>query len=242
MLNRTLTVIVLLITAAMARAQDLREDMPRRYAQQVEQPPLEVRVYDLRDMTDALVGVNTSRQSIDAAKARSVAVTVGSLARLVNMQAEPVSDGVFAISGSAASHQQFALTIDALRTLGDDRFLVDFRIVTLTGAQPPSVGSELSPAQGGAVRSRMLAAVERRSPANFSVTTETTYLAGWLPVVSGSAIGYQSQVGQVVSGLETQIGVEDRTERGVRLTVRGSVSDAKVVERKEPLRRVPTAR
>lgn len=213
---------------------------PLRYAEAVAQPDdpedFQIRVYDLRSMGDVLSGLELQRARDRAGAAGFAAAnTVASLARLVNMMTEPVTDGVYAIAGTAGSHAQFAQTLDQLRSLQSERYIVDLRILTVSSDEPPAVGSSVSTNAPAEVNARVLAAVKERSPASFTVMTETSYIEGWMPVVSDAAIGYQSNVETVMSGLEAEIIIEERTGSGVRLTLRGAISEAEVDERKEPL-------
>lgn len=208
----------------LAREQLIREMSERQ-----------IRVYDLRSMNDVLGGPALRGDRAGVVSRSLAAGTVASLARLVSMQAEIVTDGVYAIAGSAAAHAQFAETLDQLRGLESEHFTVDLRILTITADEPPAIGSTMTTQSGATINHRVLAAVKQRSAVSFAVQTETTYIQGWSPVVSDSAIGYQSNVDEVTSGLEAEVTIDDRLGNGVRIVVRGGVSEADVVVSREPL-------
>lgn len=233
LIRRTSVLLLLAATTTTSLAQHASQATANRSADVADPGGEQIRVYDLRDMMAEL----SSAHSHGSPEVSGLAATrtIVSLARLMNMRSEPLSEGVFAIGGPASAQEQFEQTIASLRGLDDDRFLIDFRVVTVTGGALPEVGSTVRLDTAGTVNARVLSAVEERSNTSFSVITETSYIAGWMPVVSGSVIGYQSNVKEVPSGLEADIAIDDSSETGVTLSLRGGISEVEIVERTEAL-------
>ncbi|MCB9845357.1 MAG: hypothetical protein H6811_05165 [Phycisphaeraceae bacterium] len=206
-----------------------------RSASQPEPTPSVV-VYDMGDLILTPVGPDAqghvSVQAFIQAPSRMDAVErlAEGLAKLLNVRHAALAPEVHAVEGSSAQQQAFEDALEQLRAMHSTRYLIDVSLLESSATEAPSVGDT---AEFGPRTLRQ--SIRGRTPAELTATRTVSYVARWTPIVSDSAVGYESQIAEVTDGLRASLTIGEPTSTGVAVTLSGEVSLARIVDRKEPL-------
>jgi len=195
----------------------------------------EVRVYDLRPLVDHLQG-GTSQDASDEMRSHRAVETVTRLAMLTGMQAQALSDGVFAVAGDAGAHAQFEKTLLSLRAEESGRYQISLRVVEIPDDDARyTVGAGLpADAKPQALYSTHHA-IRPMSSESFEIMVRESYIAKWQPVVSDQSVGYEAEIDAAMTGFMGRIHVGSVGGDGGRLYLKGVLMESTVSILKETL-------
>ena len=195
----------------------------------------ELRVYDLRLLVDHLQGT-ASRDASDEMRSHRAAETVARLAMLTGMQAQALSDGVFAVAGDAGAHAQFEKTLASLRADDAGRYQVSLRVVEIPEDDGRyTVGAGLPTDTNLRALYSTSHAIRPKSSASFEVVVRESYIAKWQPVVSDQSVGYEAEIETALTGFMGRVSIGSIGGDGGRLHLSGVLMDSTVNTMKETL-------
>ncbi|MEM7754032.1 MAG: hypothetical protein AAF297_00170 [Planctomycetota bacterium] len=203
-------------------------------------PGDEIRVYDM----SMLRGGGSSLP---------IAMRVGNLQNVVDFRHSMVTDETFAIRATPENHERLEVLLDQVfdivgggydeRDDPEDRFEVEEEeaetayVVRMMLADAPAdvtlgVGDRLDVRTDPRIQPLFMpqASMSGGERATVTMTEMQRYIAGYMPVVSGSAVGYQADVQSVESGFRIAIHVEPGPEGMGMLAVEGLFATAEVMK------------
>lgn len=150
---------------------------------------------------------------------------IDSLAEASSMVVQTITPGILAATGTKDQHELFQRLINQLRTVDSGTYEVEIAVSKAGPDQSAAIGQPFA-SSGEAVRVKQ--AVRGRTAASLHATETTSYISDWVPVVGNSAVAYQPQTKEAVSGLQLGVLVTPSSAGRVDVRLTGSLDKADV--------------
>ncbi|MEM1186356.1 MAG: hypothetical protein AAGI53_15305 [Planctomycetota bacterium] len=244
MLNRTLAVSALLTGAvlvppsiAVGQTTNAREESEARMeaarlrsaemmmAAEIERASREIRVYDLSALAESA--------------GAPLSVRFAQLHSVVEMDFSPVTETTYAVRAVAGEHDRLQTLLESIETervrVFDEEaatFAIRFFLYSADQSLNPIVGQPFTVSDDDDVEllTTPQVTLSEETPAMVQVATSETYIAGYQPVVSDSAVGYQPNVERIESGIILQAAIEMADDDRASVELRAEISEAEIVE------------
>lgn len=195
-----------------------------------------VRLIDARDLVSVMptTAVLDTRGAVNRRNPMlQVTDLVLGLSRSLNLEAEPLADGVFTIRGEPDGQGSLVVLLEQVRDLYRGQYEVE--LACYPSASPAEIGS---PAKIDSASIRVRQAVSRRQECRVEASKTILYIAKWQPVVADNSVGYDAQTERASAGLMVTILLgagPDASDGTVDMRVRGEISDVQLREFSVPL-------